>query len=1236
MQLFSLVILFAVLISAGSIGSVSAADHRIDAVPEGYVLHAYDNLGVAGVQPHLRMEGDTYLFTYGTNDNSGSLRERSAVFSYKQLRFDYNDLDPHLSYVLSLTYATDQVYKRVQSLWADGVELHGPIPLPKGSSIRVFVRVPREVTQDGKMQLEIRIHGEVNATASEIELWADGPATAGSVGITSVWGYSSQLVGRIVDIRHDGIVGAAVVLMAGDGADALARTTSEPGGWFRFDKSALAKAPDGRPLKISATAAQGEATFTVPEEQMTFRPVRYIPIPAAVSGLKSNQISLDGKWRFNPRCPDNISDGSTDGADWHDFRVPGQWRQQGYDIPQDQPVALAREFDLPAQWAGRRIMLRFEAVHAGTDYWLNGKKLGYSENLFTPVEWDITDAVATGSRNSLRLAMKVATVSEGLSTSSGYAFHNLGGIDRTVSVYALPNVHVRNMRVFTDLDSAYRNADLRVEVTLHNAASQDAAGLSVVATLEGPDGKKLVQGAGVQGLAIVGRGEHEARLIAKVSDPLKWSAEKPNLYKMILEVKQDAKVLERIERNIGFRKVEVKGSQVYVNGVVVKLAGACHHEVDPLTGRAGTAKHAVKDAELLKQANLNYIRTSHYPPTKELVEAADRIGMYLEVEAPFCWVAPTDDIEHLSEILTPTTAMVDYYNSHPSVIVWSIANESHLNEAFVISEKLVSDLDPSRLTTFNHPFSKDENEKWFDLSNRHYVGMPYDEVLPNDPHPLIFGEYYFPICHEQTDVMINPGLRELWGHGHADPESAYAKECAQSFTLPPLKPGTPPGAWTYIVNSKRVAGGVIWAALDDSFYFSDGTHAGYSWHHGFWGLIDAWRRPKPEWWLSKMVHSPVWFAERKVSLSPGQSTIAIPVENRYSFTDFGELSFAWKIGAKKGTAKASVPPRSKGELTIALPEKVTAGDMMEIRVTDASSRLVNAGVIQIGESAMADTAQPKAGPPDWTEKNGRLLVSGKGFALAFDKKTGNLDPASADHKAAIMQFPSLHLTRYDFGDLAGPNAEPYEILPRPGSRVVDAVEVRERAEGLEITVRDHYDEFKGAVSWLIDREGMTTIRSDYNYEGHDTNIREIGVRLKMDVACNQIRWRRWSEWGVFPDASISRTKGSANAWRKGQTGPDKDGVTPEWPWSQDQTAMGTSDFRSIKFHVYDAALTNKVGGGARVVANADAHFRTSMDKGCSWMHIISRCPLGQIPLKAGDKISNVFKVKIEGKAGDAR
>ena len=947
----------------------------------------------------------------------------------------------------------------------------------------------------------------------------------------------------------------------------------------------------------------------VKAENLFFDPVRYRPIPAQTADLESNVMLLDGVWRINP------GDGK-----WGEFKVPGQWLQQGYDIPQEKPVAVAHEFTIPKEWAGYRIFLRFDAVHAGTEYKLNGKRLGYSENLFTPVEWEITDAAKIGETNRLDLTMTVATVSERLSYSSGYAFHNLGGIDRSVRLYALPKTLIRTLRISTDLDKDYRDADLRVSLTVDDPQNAE---LSMF--LRDAQGKSVELS---QSKWTLGNGSSD--LVARVSNPLKWNAEQPNLYVLSLDLKQGGKLLERIERNVGFREIEVKGLQLYVNGVRVKLAGACHHEHDPLTGRADTMHRAVQDVRMLKGANLNYLRTSHYPPTQELLDACDRLGVYVEVEAPFCWVGATDGLTDAVEVLTPTSAMVDYCHIHPSVVIWSIANESSFNEAFEQSDALIKELDPTRPTTFNNPDPK----RICDIVNYHYPSMPYDNLDKSDPRPILLGEYYFPVCHEQTDVRINPGLRELWGMGQSDPDSDFAKAHSASYDTSFLKPGARPGVWSSIYDSNHLIGAAIWAEIDEPFYFEGGKHAGYAWVHGFWGLIDGWRRPKPEWWLAKLVFSPVWFPDRHVDFKPGQTSIKLPVENRYSFTDLSALRFEWEVRPsqtpsaqrpvplRKGDITFSLAPAFRGTIEIPIPAGTEEGDKLILRAFDSRTELIGAFVATLGEEKAHAIPVP-SGAPKWQEDGKVVSIEGEGFSLTLDRASGELKGTSA-----LMKLPAVHVTRYDFGDLAGPNAQPYADLPDAATRVVEGVDAQEVPEGLRVTVRDHYQDFAGSVTWLIDGKGVGRVTYDYTYSGEETNTREAGIEFLLRPECDEVKWKRWSEWGVYPEASISRTEGSAKAHRDKRWGKERWNEEPAWPWSLDETEMGTADFRSIKFNIYEASLISPTGAGLRVDAQADAHVRPALMDGGAKLHVLNQCRMGQVVLRRGDHVKGEFAVSL--------
>ena len=424
----------------------------LPAVPEGYYLQEYDDCGVEGRQPHIVLK-DCYLWTFATSDTDAGPKQRSAMFSYKGLRAVYEQLDPHCSYVLALTYASDHVYHRVQSLEANGIVLHGPYALPNGKATRVIVKVPPAVVRDGKMTLAWKIHGEVNATVSIIELWANKRGRGEQLRFASLTGLPDGLQGQVLDFAYDPVVGATVRVDSGGKSNAPLTTTGNDG-IFNFSRKDIEPfASDGR-LSFVAESNGRSGHGSVSADNVFFKPVHYRPLPAgrgSAAGRDQNCLLLDGIWAITtnplllPSRP-SPSPRPLTTSDWAHIRVPGQWLQHDIDVPKDKPAVMAREFAIPEAWAGQQIILRFDAVHAGTHYWLNGRELGYSENLFTPVEWDITDAARPGQTNRLELEMKVATVSEALSYMSDYAFHSLGGIDRSARLRAAADASPRAAR----------------------------------------------------------------------------------------------------------------------------------------------------------------------------------------------------------------------------------------------------------------------------------------------------------------------------------------------------------------------------------------------------------------------------------------------------------------------------------------------------------------------------------------------------------------------------------------------------------------------------------------------------------------------------------------------------------------------------------------------------------------------------------------------------------------------
>ena len=347
--------------------------------------------------------------------------------------------------------------------------------------------------------------------------------------------------------------------------------------------------------------------------------------------------------------------------------------------------------------------------------------------------------------------------------------------------------------------------------------------------------------------------------------------------------------------------------------------------------------------------------------------------------------------------------------------------------------------------------------------------------------------------------------------------------------------------------------------------------------------------------------------------------------NRYSFTDLSEVDIRWIAKGKEGKIPTTLAPGAKGELAIPVTDGLGEGDVIMLEVKNAAGELINTLGVHLGKDKPVVVPQPTAGAPEFTDDSKKLAVKGNGFAFTIDRATANLSDTQG---IEFTQLPALHLTRYDFGDLMGPSAIPYELLPHRDTRVIESISAQVEGAALRITIRDRYEGFAGSVSWLIDKNGMGKVTYDYTYSGSELAAREVGVRCVLKRECDDLSWRGWSEWDVYPSDSISRTEGTARPWRPGTSGADKEGIRPDWPWALDQTERGTADFRSVKLNVYEAALRAPAGPGLKVHANRDAHVRACVDGDAIDMHILSRCRMAELKIKEGDRINGEFTIEI--------
>ena len=320
------------------------------------------------------------------------------------------------------------------------------------------------------------------------------------------------------------------------------------------------------------------------------------------------------------------------GQEWKPIVIPGQWSMQGFQVDSAAFWGYQTTFTLPADWSGKRVKLRFDGVSSESVVYLNGKEIGSHMGGMTAFELDVTNGLRSGE-NVLALRVRSESLADMLGSLTQYAAHQLGGITRKVTLFAVPEVHLSDLRIVTDLDDAYKDAELKVYVSVTNASANVQKNLSVRLSVSG---EPVVLSQAIPEIAA--GSTWSGWLTGKIASPKKWDSEHPNLYTLKVELGTSEKIVEQVKKRFGFREIQIQGNRMLVNGKAVKLKGVCRHEMHPLTGRVMNPALARKDIELYRDANCNFIRTSHYPPCEEMLEVCDELGMFVEVEAPVCWL----------------------------------------------------------------------------------------------------------------------------------------------------------------------------------------------------------------------------------------------------------------------------------------------------------------------------------------------------------------------------------------------------------------------------------------------------------------------------------------------------------------------------------------------------------------------------------------------------------------------
>lgn len=729
---------------------------------------------------------------------------------------------------------------------------------------------------------------------------------------------------------------------------------------------------------------------------------------------------LNGNWKFHGSLrpaerPIDFYRPDYSDANWGSMPVPASWQMHGFDIPiytniiypwpQDNrgaptppydfnPVGSYRlQFTVPQGWAGRRVVVHFDGVDSAFYAWVNGHKLGYHEDSRTPAEFDLTPYLQAGSN---LLAVEVYRFGDGAFLEDQDMWR-MSGIFRDVYLWSTADQHVRDFEIHTDLDGQYRDSQLSVKAWITNAA---AAGKRVSITANLLDTSGAVEATAVgqpitKTVDLAGGAEQVVDLAAAVPNPRKWTAETPYLYKLLLTLKDQAgNTLEVIPANVGFRKVEIKGGRFLVNGKPVLIKGVNRHEHDEDTAKYVSIESMTRDIRLMKQFNVNAVRTSHYPNDSAWYDLADRYGLYVLDEANLeCHHYGNDPRNRLTNdpawqaaYLDRQQSMVERDKNHPSIVIWSLGNESGDGPNAAAVYQWTKHRDPSR--PFHYEGSTSHGGSNADINSFMYP-TPAEVVkhaAERPEMPLILCEY------EHAMGNSSGGLKEYW-------DIFYSGTNAQGAFV-----------WDWVDQGIRLR--------VPAEYRANTPNPDFFAYGGWWedkngirndndfnnnGLVAADRTPHPGLWALKYVYRNLHVAP--VDLKTGK----IRVKNWFFFTNAQDVADGnWEVKAGRRTLASGrfpaldIAPGAEKEFQLPLPSITPEPGVEYFLNISFSQKQDTAWAAKGHEIAWDQFALPASAPAPVLQiaRAPRLQVADAGdsttftgpeFSLRFDRKNGLIE-----------------------------------------------------------------------------------------------------------------------------------------------------------------------------------------------------------------------------------------------------
>ncbi len=859
------------------------------------------------------------------------------------------------------------------------------------------------------------------------------------------------------------------------------------------------------------------------------------------NNFKNNNLYnlLNGQWDFKlyrniDSVPKNFYKKKGNVEKWDIIPVPSNWQFHSKDfpvysniiypyeinppnMPRDyNPVGLYHKiFEIDNEWSDKEVFIHFGGVNSAFYLWINGQKIGYSEGSKTPAEFNITNYINNG-KNSMFL--QVIRWSDGTYIED-QDFWRLSGIERDVFLYAQPKIALRDIFVKTNLNDDLKKSEIKIDIDIKNFNDFDSK-ISVKSRLYNDKNqliKNITRDVQVKSLSV-----QKINLKSEIIDPLLWSAEDPNLYYLTTTLIKDGKETHSIGQQIGFRKIELKNGQILVNKQPILFKGVNRHEHDEFTGHVVSKESMIKDIEIMKQNNINAVRTSHYPNDPYWYELCNKYGIYLideaNVESHGFGYEKNDTPAFKTEFdamhMDRWKRMVERDKNHPSIIMWSLGNEAGDGPIFVKGYDWIKSFDESRLVFYEMTSEKPDILK---------------RGISLKPHTDFFGWMYATMNQLKRDYLGKFSNRPfIWAE--------YSHAMGNSN-------GNISDLWDMVHKERQMQGGFIWDFVDQGLAdFNDegkkywkygGDFSPNNYHNDtnfcMNGLVNSDRTFHPAMEEIKKVYQDISF-----SLENNKDSIYLKVENQYFFTNLKDFDFKYELlkdGEVVSEGDFKIDLQAQKSKTISIPvnkylfhenykNKNTSDyylNLYSYLIKDknlvSSGHLMAKEQIEIFKSKI-NYSIANSSKLIKTELNDNILkVFNDNIQLVFDNISGELKNYIVNKKEFINKSPYLNFWRApidnDYGnDLPGRSKE-WKLASKNRSLINFNYETLNNNK-VKVIVEYELPNINSLYTtiFLVNSNGEIKISNDFQYKGKlsDAEMPRFGMNFQIPATYNNVSW----------------------------------------------------------------------------------------------------------------------------------